>query len=164
MAFIQLRSAPAEKLGPCAASTTTRTRRSCPTPSSAAVSSAISASLKALCTSVRVRVMRATPCLSISWTKRGKAMLLHPENAEAGGLGGRVERRRDAEAEGHAGVARINDAIVPQPRSRVIGMALRLILVADRRLEALLLRRRPVLALGRPSVTAKRSEEPPSEP
>src|SRR3546814_19950000 len=99
--------------------------------------------------------MRATPCLSISWTKRGKAMLLHPENAEAGGLGGRVERRRDAEAEGHAGVARIDDAIVPQPRSRVIGMALRLVLVADRRLEALLLRRRPVLALGRPSVTAK---------
>src|SRR5690606_27188173 len=146
MAFIQLRSAPAEKLGPCAASTTTRTRESSAAPTSAAVSSATSASLKALWTSARGRVIRAAPCLAISCTKSGKAMQLHPENAETSGFQGRIERGREAEAERHAGIQRIDDAVIPQPCRRVVGMPLLFVLVADRRLEAFLLLGRPVLA------------------
>ena len=45
-------------------------------------------------------------------------------------------------------VGRIDDAVVPQPRARVIGMALLLVLGADRRLEGLLLVRAPFLLLG----------------
>src|SRR5262249_25604770 len=70
---------------------------------------------------------------------------LHPEYAEVGGLDGRVEGRRQAEAEHHPALGRIDDAVVPQPRARVIGMALLLILGADRRLERFFFLRAPVL-------------------
>ena len=54
--FIQLRSAPAQNDGPLPASTTTRTPSSAPSASIASVSSAISVSLNALCTSGRLSV------------------------------------------------------------------------------------------------------------
>ncbi len=61
MRFIQLRSAPAEKLLPSEASITTRTLASLPTCSNAAESSAMMASSKALCLSGLFMVMVATP-------------------------------------------------------------------------------------------------------
>src|SRR5882724_4537196 len=73
---------------------------------------------------------------------------LHPEYAEVGRFDRRVERRRQAEAEHHPAVGRIDDAVVPEARARVIGMALLLVLGADRGLEGLLLIRAPFLFLG----------------
>jgi len=60
-AFIQLRSAPAEKLFPRPASTTARTVASASSSRHAAVRSAISCALKALCTSGRFIQIVATP-------------------------------------------------------------------------------------------------------
>ena len=45
-------------------------------------------------------------------------------------------------------VLRVDDAIVPQPRGRVVRVSLALVLLADRRLEGLLLGGRPVPACG----------------
>jgi hypothetical protein len=56
---IQLRSPPAQKLLPLPRSTTARTVLSAPAFCTSAVSSSITASLKALCTSGRLRVMVA---------------------------------------------------------------------------------------------------------
>src|SRR3546814_3707292 len=83
---------------------------------------------------------------------------LHPKNAEAGGFGRRVECCRDAEPERHAGIERIDDAVVPQPGRRIIGMALLLILGADRSLESLLVVRRPVVAPRGAAVAADGGE------
>jgi hypothetical protein len=58
--FIQLRSAPAQKLSPAPMSTTARTARSTASERSAAVSSAIKISLNALCTSGRLSTTIAT--------------------------------------------------------------------------------------------------------
>src|SRR5262245_10911343 len=77
---------------------------------------------------------------------------LHPEYAEVGGLDQGVERRRQAEAEHHAAIGRIDDAVVPAAGARVIGMALLLVLGADRGLEGLLLVHAPVLLLGSEAV------------
>ena len=60
-AFIQLRSAPAEKLFPRPASTTARTASSASSSMQAVVRSAISCALKALCTSGRFIQIVATP-------------------------------------------------------------------------------------------------------
>src|SRR5690606_2387653 len=102
--------------------------------------------------------MRATPSWSISCTKSGKAIQLHPENAETGGLYGRVERGRNTEAERHAGIQRVDDAVIPQPRRCIVRVPLLLILGADRRLEALFLLGRPVLPARRKAVAANRRQ------
>ena len=56
----------------------------------------------------------------------------------------RVQRGGERQAQHVAGLAGIDDAVVPQPRRGVIGIALVLVLLADRRLEGFLLFRRPV--------------------
>src|SRR3546814_20444635 len=53
---------------------------------------------------------------------------------------------------------RIDDAVVPQPGRRIIGMALLLILGADRSLESLLVVRRPVVAPRGAAVAADGGE------
>ena len=59
--------------------------------------------------------------------------------------------RRSAEAPARsARLGRVDDAVVPQPRAGVIGMALGLVLRADRRLERRLLLRAPVLRRAPP--------------
>src|SRR4051812_2596731 len=68
---------------------------------------------------------------------------LHPEDAVAGRFGialrnGRVGAGGEGEPEHLAGLERVDDAVVPQPRGRVVGVALLLVLRADRGLEALL--------------------------
>ena len=51
----------------------------------------------------------------------------------------RVEARGNRQRQDQAGVGRVDDAVVPEPRAGVIGVALGLVLGADRRLELLLL-------------------------
>src|SRR5437763_16890714 len=69
---------------------------------------------------------------------------LPPEDAKAGAVtppvDRRVERGGDAERQHKARLGRVDDAVIPEARAGVIGMALRFVLRADRRLEFLLLR------------------------
>src|SRR4029453_3896724 len=65
-----------------------------------------------------------------------------------------VEGGGDAQPQRHAGVSRIDDAVIPQPGAGVIGMALVLVLIADRRLEGLLFLRAPGLPLRFHAVAA----------
>src|SRR5437667_11038327 len=59
------------------------------------------------------------------------SLTLHPENAEPGFFDRRIERRGEGEAEKAPRLGRIDDAVVPQPRARVVRMALALILCPD---------------------------------
>src|SRR5690349_15140618 len=59
----------------------------------------------------------------------------HPEDAEAGRLDGRVQRGGYTERQHHPRLGGIDHAVVPEPRARVIGMTLRLVLRLDRSLE-----------------------------
>src|SRR6516225_12031161 len=72
---------------------------------------------------------------------------LHPEDPEARWLDRRVQRRRQPQTEHHARIGRIDHTVVPQARARIIWMALRFVLLADRRFELLFLLRWPGLAL-----------------
>src|SRR5882762_11096308 len=60
---------------------------------------------------------------------------LHPEDAEVGRLDRRVEAGREGKAEHHAGLRRVDDAVVPEPRAGVVGVTLGLVLLQQRRLE-----------------------------
>src|SRR5438477_5841991 len=70
---------------------------------------------------------------------------LHPEHAEARLLDRRVEAGGQGEAEHHARLGGIDDAVIPEPRAGIVGMALRLVLRQERRLECGLLLSAPVL-------------------
>ena len=52
---------------------------------------------------------------------------------------GALQRRRQAQRQHAARVGRVDDAVVPQARGGVVGVALRLVLLADRRLEGFFL-------------------------
>jgi hypothetical protein len=65
----------------------------------------------------------------------------------------RVQRRGEGEAKNPAGLGRINDAVIPQPRSRIVRVPLRLVLRADRRLEFFFFLRAPFAALEGHAVT-----------
>src|SRR5664280_720186 len=84
---------------------------------------------------------------SRTWVETRPAPRSHPEYS----VGDRIERDapNDAECqpEHSAGVARFDDAVVPQACGGVVGVALRLVLVANRRLERLLLLGRPGAAI-----------------
>src|SRR5215813_15618364 len=68
---------------------------------------------------------------------------LHPEHPELRLRDRRVERSREGQPEHAARLLRRDDAVVPQPRRGVIGIALGLVAVADRLLERLLFLGRP---------------------
>src|SRR3712207_9595032 len=63
----------------------------------------------------------------------------HPEDAVAELAQRRVGTRREGQPEHGAGLGGVDDAVVPQPGGGVVGVALGLVLVADRLLERLLL-------------------------
>ena len=65
-----------------------------------------------------------------------------------GSGGGALSSRGERKTQHGAGIGGIDDAVVPDAGGRVIGMALPLVLLADRRLERLLVGRAPVAALG----------------
>src|SRR5215213_8373499 len=103
----------------------------------ARVSSAMTVSLKALCNSGRFIQTVATPSLCstsrVSYTSSLlRAVGLHSEHAKAGFLDRGVEGGGDAKREHSAHVDRVNHAVVPQAGGRIIGMALRLVLLPDR--------------------------------
>src|SRR5688572_7914031 len=59
----------------------------------------------------------------------------HSEYAEAGFWNGLPQLDAQSQRQAHARVDRVDDTIVPEPRGGVIGIALRLVLLANRRLE-----------------------------
>src|SRR5260370_27910917 len=85
---------------------------------------------------------------------------LHPEHPEPRRFDRGVERGRERESEHAPGFLRRDDAVVPQPGGRVIGVSLPLVIVADRLLEALLLPRPPRLAPGLEIVAPHGGEHP----
>src|SRR5262249_12378854 len=145
-AFIAPISAPAQNEGPRPPSTTTLTASSWASWWNAAPSSLRSSGESALCCSGRLSHTRATgPSRAISI---GSGFVIsHPEHAELH-LGGRgLDRRRKGQRQHVAGLPGLDDAVVPQPRGREVGAPLLLVLVEDRLLELLLLRRRHRLPL-----------------
>src|SRR5688572_12305556 len=78
---------------------------------------------------------------------------LHAEHAEARVLGGAVGGDGEGEAEDAARVGGVDDAVVPEAGGRVVGVALALVLLADRRLESFLVVLRPLPALRLDAVT-----------
>src|SRR6185369_12367048 len=129
--FIQFRSAPAQKAGPLPARTMTLTDGSPPSSSKAFLREAINASSNALRTSGRLSVTRATPSFFSTSSITSCLCASHPKYAEPGFLDRRVERGGDGEAEQAPRVERVDDAVVPEARARVVGMPLALILLAD---------------------------------
>src|SRR5690606_30264548 len=77
----------------------------------------------------------------------GVADSSHPEHPEARPLNRSVQGRGEREAEHHARLRRIDDAVVPRAGRRVIGMTLLFVLFEDRGHERLLLLGGPNLAL-----------------
>src|SRR6516165_9433254 len=81
-------------------------------------------------------------------TRREPIIVSHPEYAEARRFGnGRVQAGRDRQAQYVAGLDRVDDPVVPQPGAGMVGIALFLVALANRRLECRLLRCAPALAL-----------------
>src|SRR6195256_1656355 len=140
----QLKSPPAEKLLPAPPRTITRTSGSAANKSVASTMARASSASKAFIAFGRLRVKVATPSSTRVSTVEVMARS-HPEDAEFRQPDRLVHRRRQAERQRHARVDRIEDTVVPQPRRGVIGMALAVVLLADRLLESffLLLRPRP---------------------
>src|SRR4051795_10374020 len=72
----------------------------------------------------------------------------HPEDAVSELAQRRVGARREGEPQHGAGLRGIDHAVVPEAGGGVVRVSLVLVLLADRRLERLLLLRRPLLAPG----------------
>src|SRR5580698_3190191 len=95
-----------------------------------------------------VPIMRRaiSPRLAMS---KDSSMRLHPEKAELRARGDRlVQSRREREPKDIAGLRRIDDAVVPETCSGIVGIALRLVAGAHRLLEGRLLLRRPCFIAG----------------
>src|SRR3712207_3817196 len=107
---------------------------------------------------------RPTTALSVpkAPTARGafgtESSRLHAEDAIADLLQRCVGAGRQGESQHRAGLCGVDDAVVPQPRRRVVRMPLALVLLADRRLERFLVLRRPLLAARLEPVTADLGE------
>jgi hypothetical protein len=76
----------------------------------------------------------------------------HPKHPEPRLLRGRVPRRRQAQPHHPPGVGRVDDAVVPEPRARVIGGPLLVVAGGDGGLEGGGVGGRPLLAGARPLV------------
>src|SRR3979490_879666 len=127
----------------CTASSASRTWRA---PASASENTAMVRSPKRRA----VRKMRqaisprlATRRLSIT---APSALALHPEHAKVCRLLRRVAHRRERQPQHAPRFDGVDHAIVPQPRRRIIGMSLALVLLANRLLEGLLVGPRPLPA------------------
>src|SRR5438552_14604369 len=141
----QLKSPPAEKLSPAAPTTITRTAGSSVNESTASMMARAVSASKAFIAFGRLRVKVATPS-SIRVRTVEVMVRSHPEDAEFGRADRLVHRCREAQRQRHARVDRVEDAVVPQPRRGVVGMALAVVLLADRLLEGLFLFLRPLAA------------------
>src|SRR5262249_42188548 len=108
----QLKSPPAEKAPPSAATTITRTVSSAVNASTASrIMLAVSASIEFISLP---RFSRSVATPSAMEVRTGWPMAhSHPEDAELGGADGLVHGGREAERKRHARVDRIEDAVVP---------------------------------------------------
>src|SRR3954470_16129503 len=102
--------------------------------------------------SVRITRTAISPRLATSTVSNIRSS--HPEDAVAELAQRRVGARGEGEPEHGAGLRWIDHAVVPEAGGGVVGMALLLVLLADRRLERLFLLGRPVLAAGLETVAA----------
>src|SRR6202162_4600279 len=68
----------------------------------------------------------------------------HPKHPKPRPRNGRVQRCRERQRQHAARLRRRQNPVVPQPRRGVIGIAFRLVLLADRLLEFFLLHPRPL--------------------
>src|SRR3712207_2527434 len=134
-------SAPAQNDCPSPVSTTALTLSSTASSSKQRVTSSMSAAFRALCDSGRARATVATDPSSIlrKCSYPPGAVMLHPEDAVAGLFEGGVRGSREAQSQNHPGVDGIYDAVVPEPRCRVVGVSLPLVLLEDRTPELLAL-------------------------
>src|ERR1700730_16521898 len=141
----QLKSPPAEKLLPAPPRTMTGTSGSAGTRSVASMMARASSASKAFIAFGRLRVKVATPSSTRVITVEVMARS-HPEDAELRRTDRLVHRRRQGKRQRRARVDRVEDAVVPQPRRGVVGMALAVVLLADRLLKNFFLFLRPRLA------------------
>src|SRR6185295_13184836 len=127
---IQLMSAPAQNDLPAPLNTTARTSGSLWIVDAHAVSSAISSSLNALRTSGRFSETYSTgpSRRTIRWLNMRP---LHSEDAEARFRNRRIAGDRQAERERRSCVDRIENPVVPQPGSGVVGRAFVLVLLQN---------------------------------
>src|SRR5690349_7880368 len=86
-------------------------------------------------------------------------VLSHPEDAVAGFALGCAQAHVEREPQDVAGLGRVDDAVVPETRRRVVGAPLLLVLGADRRLELGLVLGAPRAAAGLDLVAADRRED-----
>ena len=74
--------------------------------------------------SLNSTMARATPAVTSYRRPSIRLQFLHPEHAEFRLFNRRIQRRRQAEAEHHAGIDRIDYAIVPQSGAGIVRMSL----------------------------------------
>src|SRR5277367_6880241 len=95
-----------------------------------------------------VRITRTAISPRLATKTVSKPIALHPEDAVGDRFDGRVRHNRKGKTDNRSGIGGIDHAVVPQPRRRVVRIALAFILRANGRTEFLLLLRSPALALG----------------
>src|SRR3954468_15748427 len=103
--------------------------------------------------SVRITRTAISPRLATS-TVSNMSWPLHPEDAVADVFHGSVGTGGERQAEDGARLRRVDHAVVPEPGRGVVRMTLRLVLVADRLPERLLVLGRPLLAACLEAVAA----------
>src|SRR6185312_15184710 len=92
----------------------------------------------------RVRITRTEISARLA-TNTVSNISSHPEDAVGDGFQRGVGTYRKGKPDTRSGSSRIDDAVIPQAGGRIVGVALVLVLLADGRLERLLLIRRPRL-------------------
>src|SRR5262249_43382487 len=148
-AFICSMSTPAQNEAPRPPRTTTGTPGSWARSWKVAVTARTSSASSALCCWGRSsHTWAVTPLRSTSITWVAMRDTLHPEDAEAHVGYRSVERRRQRQGEDVPRLRGIDDAIVPQARGGVVGIALGFVFLERGALELALLLRAPALALG----------------
>ena len=119
-------------------------RRACPLDTSSAYDGAVLFGATDGAADTTVRFQPRIRTAAVSRFRHGRRLQrsglracprLHPEHAELRRSDRRVQTGGDAEPEHAAGIGRVDDAVVPQARGGVVGIALRFVLLADRRPE-----------------------------
>src|SRR3954466_4449941 len=107
----------------------------------------------------RVRITRTAISPRLATRTVSNIRSSHPEDAVAELAQRRVGARGEGETEHGAGLRGVDHAVVPEAGGGVVRVALVLVLVADRRLERLLLLGGPFLAAGLEPVAAHGRED-----
>src|SRR5262249_16537704 len=114
--------------------------------------------MRGQCTWSMVLGICSAPSAARSQCTSGRERESHPKYAELGLRDWCIQRRGKTQSEHAARFGRRDDAVVPQPRRGVIGVAFGVILLADRLFELFFLDLRPFLAFGLDIVPAHSRE------